>query len=311
MNTVTPVPRRCVVVGGCGAVGGMIAALLSRSGARVCVVDTAPPAAPVAGQRFVTADITRPGSDVLDELAAADLVVLAVAEPVGLASIPVVTGAMYPDALLAETMSVKTPIATTIRATGVQALGINPMFAPVLGMAGRPVAVVVHQDGPRVAPFLRVLSDGGATLVTVDAQEHDRLTAAAQVLTHAAVLSFGLALEELDVDIEKLSSIAPPPHACMLSLLARIASGAPEVYRDIQEANPMAAQARGALSNAVRRLTEVTETDGSGGFAAVLRQMQAVLGPELGRYRELCARTFDTTAPSPGRTRHSGQERYG
>ncbi|MGH3429945.1 MAG: prephenate dehydrogenase dimerization domain-containing protein, partial [Mycobacteriales bacterium] len=145
---------------------------------------------------------------------------------------------------------------------------------------------------PRVPGFLQVLSHGGAKLVTVDAWEHDRLTAVAQALTHTAILTFGLALGELEMDIEKLSSIAPPPHALMLALLARIASGAPEVYWDIQDANPLAAQARRALGNAVRRLIEVTETGTATDFAATLRQLRAVLGPELSRYRELCAQTF-------------------
>lgn len=299
MNTETPAPRRCVVVGGSGAVGGMFTGLLAQGGAMVCVVDTLRPAVSSDAQRFIMADITAPCAEALDELVSADLLVLAVAEPVALAAVPVVARAMRPDALLAETMSVKTPIATAIQGAGIQAVGLNPMFAPSLGMAGRPVMVVIHEDGPRVPGFLQMLSNDGAKLVTVDAREHDRLTAAAQALTHSAILTFGLALGELEVDIEQLSSIAPPPHALMLALLARIASGTPEVYWDIQDANPFAAPARRALGNAVRHLIEVTETDGASDFAATVQRLREVLGPTLPSYRELCARTFGgMTAPA-------------
>ena len=55
------------------------------------------------------------------------------------------------------------------------------------------------------------------------------------------------ALAELDIDIADLDRIAPPPHAALLSLLARITSGAPEVYWDVQAANPYAPAARHAL----------------------------------------------------------------
>ncbi len=281
---------KCVVVGGAGAVGGMLAGLLSAAGSEVCVLDLVDPF--IAGQRFLRGDVTAPDGTARAELGAADVLVLAVAEAVGVAAVPVLAGVLRADALLVETMSVKTPIAAAIASTGLSAVGLNPMFAPPLELAGRAVAVVEHRGGPRVAGLLALLAERGGRLVTVVAAEHDRLTAAAQVLTHASVLSFGLALAELDVDIDKLSALAPPPHALMLALLARIAAGTPEVYWDIQEANPSAGQARTALGNGVRQLSEIAETGGLTEFACVQGRLRNTLGGELAGYRKLCAEVF-------------------
>ena len=54
--------RRCVIVGGAGAVGGMFATLLAHAGADVLVVDVAPSAGSNGNShmRFVQGDITAP-----------------------------------------------------------------------------------------------------------------------------------------------------------------------------------------------------------------------------------------------------------
>jgi prephenate dehydrogenase len=282
----------------------MLADLLADRSAEVCVIDRAQPDG--SRYRFAEADIRASSPEVLDALSSADVVVLATPEPVAVDAVPAVAAAMREDALLVETLSVKTPIAAAIGATGVQAVGLNPMFAPSLGMAGRPVGVVVHRDGPLVATLLEIVSDAGGRLVPVDADEHDRLTAAAQVLTHAAVLAFGLALGEFNVDMIKLSSIAPPPHALMLAMLARISSGTPEVYWDIQKTNPSAPQARAALGRAVRLLTEATEDGGAADFAALLQRSRDILGPRLPVYRKLCAQTFDAMPTRNDEQEHDG-----
>ncbi|WP_182900647.1 prephenate dehydrogenase/arogenate dehydrogenase family protein [Microbispora sp. H10830] len=310
----TDLLRRCVVVGGAGAVGGLFAEHLLRSGAEVLVVD--PGAGEAAGEalsggpaertgsgeaRFLRGDITDIGPDLREEIGRADLVLLAVPEQVALAAVKQVAAAMRPGALLADTLSVKGPIADEIlaHAGDVEAAGLNPMFAPSLGFAGRPVAAVVIHDGPRTRALLRLVESWGGRAVRLGAHEHDRLAAATQALTHAAVLSFGLALARLGVGVAELAAVAPPPHATMLALLARIASGTPEVYWDVQSANPQAAAAREALAEGVRTLAGLLDgrADGEAEFAAALGGLRDLLGPDLGFYRDTCAEMFGALRP--------------
>lgn len=290
--------QRCVVVGGAGAVGGMFVDHLQRSGAQICIVDTVAPRPECYGEhtRFEQSDITNICSELATELGLADLVLLAVPEPVALAAIQQVVDALRPGALLIDTLSVKGPIADSFctQTAEVELVSLNPMFAPSLDIDGRPIAVVVVHGGPRAKAFLRLLKTWGARVVVVTKDEHDRLAAATQALTHAAVLSFGLALTSLELEITELSAVAPPPHLTLLALLARIASGTTDTYWDVQAANLQAPRARMALASGIRRLADLVEDHDKDGFITALHQLQGFFGADLHRYRNICARTFES-----------------
>lgn len=265
------------------------------AGYHVHVVDANAAAAQGApAARFEQGDITDIGPSLAARIRAADLVVLAVPEHVALAALDGVLRAMTPGALLADTLSVKQRIVDAVHAArpDVQMVSLNPMFAPSLGIAGKPVAAVVVRDGPRARELLGLIGAWGGRVVPMTSADHDRLTAGAQALTHAAVLAFGLALTELSVQITELDAIAPPPHLTLLALLARIAGGTPEVYWDIQSANPHAASARAALAGSLWRLAAMVADGDDSEFAAMLGGLRDFFGLELGRYRDICDQVF-------------------
>lgn len=292
-----PTLGRVVVAGGAGAVGSLFAESLQDSGNDVVIVDRDIPGPAHRVTRFVRGDISDPGAEVADVVRAADVVLLAVPEAVALAAIGRLVGTLRPDALIVDTLSVKTTVVPALRAAALiageaEALSLNPMFAPSLGFAGHPVASVVVRDGRRGRALHDLIEQWGARVVTVTADQHDRVAAAAQVLTHAAVIAFGAALAELDVDIADLDRMGPPPHTALLSLLARIASGTPEVYWDVQAANPYAPAARRALSRGVSQLTAVVEDGDSAAFGDLLDRLCGVFGPLRGAYRERSAQAL-------------------
>jgi prephenate dehydrogenase len=279
----------------------MFAELLRSSGAEVRIVD---PAADAADGNSLRGDVTAIDEPLAAELRDADAVLLAVPEPVALSSVGAIGKLLRPGALLVDTLTVKSRIAQASRelSPDVEMVSVNPMFAPSLGMAGRPVAAVLLRTGPRSEELLRLMGSWGGRVVRMTADEHDRTTAAAQVLTHAAVLGFGLALPEIGVGIAELSAIAPPPHATLLALLSRISSGTPEVYWDAQEANPHGQEARSALAHGVRRLAELIESGDQEAFATALAQLSALYGDRLDHYRNLCADLFEVQRDSTRET---------
>ncbi|MEU3994110.1 prephenate dehydrogenase/arogenate dehydrogenase family protein [Streptomyces platensis] len=304
---------RCAVVGGAGAVGQMFTSLLTTAGTHVCTVDTAPH--PDVSQNpaphYLQGDITAPDGRLRTELSDVDVVLLAVPESVALRAVPVLADLVRPDALLVETLSVKSSFNEVVRrhAPAHQAVGLNPMFAPSLGLPGRAVAAVVHHHGPLAARLLELVRRGGGRVVAVDAAEHDRLAAASQALTHAAVLAFGSALAELGVDVDTLCAVAPPPHTVMLALLARISSGTPEVYWDVQAGNPLASEARSALAAGLQRLDGLTApgstSTAEADFAAELSRIRTALGGRLDDYAQLCTSLF-ARLPQPSRAPGGG-----
>jgi prephenate dehydrogenase len=291
-----PTIGRVVVAGGSGAVGSLFAERLQEAGNDVVVVDLVHPGPTRCGTRFVRGDVGHPDAELTDLIRTADALLLSVPEPVALVAIGRLAGALRPDALIADTLSVKTTVVPALRAATLiagdeaEALSLNPMFAPSLGFAGHPVASVVVRDGRRGRALRDLIEQWGARVVTVTADQHDRVAAAAQVLTHAAVIAFGAALAELDIDIADLDRMGPPPHTALLSLLARIASGAPEVYWDVQAANPYAPAARRALARGVSQLTDVVEDGDRAAFGDLLDRFCGLLGPLRGAYRERSAR---------------------
>lgn len=293
-----------LVAGGCGAVGRLFVDALRRSDREVLVVD---PAADPTAPGTLRADLTSPDAALADALAGADLVVLAVPEVIAGAALPVLARLLPPHTLLVETLSVKTPIAAALRThrPGHPALGLNPMFAPDLGLPGRPVAAVRHHDGPAVEQFVTLLREWGATVVEIGADDHDRITAAVQVLTHAAILAFGVALETLDVP-PVAAQLAAPPHTVLRALLGRITEGAPEVYHDIQLTNPYAVAARRALAEAVTELDAAT--DSLPAFSALLDRARTGLGDGPAA-AQLCAQLFAALPRDPRAAGGPGEDR--
>jgi prephenate dehydrogenase len=156
--------------------------------------------------------------------------------------------------------------------------------------------VVVISDGDRVEPLMRVLGVGGGRLVQLELADHDRICAALQVLTHATVLAFGLALTRLDVDAAEINALAPPPHATLLAVLARILSGKPAVYWEIQAESEHGERAREALGQALNELAALVGDGDAGGFGRRLEELSAWFGEDLEPRREMCARMFGLTA---------------
>lgn len=282
--------RRCVVVGGSGAVGELFTRCLAGSGVDVVVAD------PATGG----ADATIPDETLIAELKAADLVLLAVPERTAIAALPALAPHLRPGTLVADTLSVKRSVAPVLRSLdGVEAVSLNPMFAPSLGFPGRPVATVIVHNGPKVTELLALLGDwGGRPVLCGGAEEHDRLAAATQVLTHATVLGFGLALTGLAQDVGDVEPIAPPPHRVLLALLARIASGTPEVYWDVQAANPDGPAARQALAAGLRRVADLVDSHDEAGFEAALGELRAFFGDRLTQHADVCAQVFEGLLPS-------------
>ncbi|MDX8148910.1 prephenate dehydrogenase dimerization domain-containing protein [Lentzea sp. BCCO 10_0061] len=275
----------------------MFTEVLARAGVSVCVVDPSPPAATPPGVRWVDGDIRAPGDAVRAEVSRAELLLLAVPEPVAVAAVPVLADLLPEKALLADTLSVKERMATALRGfPDRQAVSLNPMFAPALGMRGRPVVSVVFHDGPLVDELLELVGESGGRVVRMEALQHDRLAAISQALTHATVLAFGHALHTLDADVEELIAVAPPPHATLLALLARIASGTPEVYWDVQSGNPLVSDAHDALAGGVEHVRNIVRSSNGADFERLLLDVGDVLGGRLQYLQGMCAQLFANTA---------------
>ena len=276
--------KHCSVVGGEGAVGKMFVGFLRAAGVEVCVIDlVASGSTNGATSAQLLGDITNPSKEIEEVLSVTDCVLLAVPEAVTLAAIEVVSSMVSGRVMIAHTCSVQGPVKAKLEELEppLESVGFNPMFGPSLPPHGRPVAAVVVRDGPLVRHLVAIVEGAGVRVVRLSAVEHDRICGVSQSATHAAIISFGLSLLDSGVSIEDLARLAPPPCVTMLSLLARVATGAPEVYWDVQTGNPNGAPSRLRIVDALRQLSQTVDIGNFREFERDLNDVAVYLGAGL------------------------------
>jgi 4-amino-4-deoxyprephenate dehydrogenase len=272
--------KNAIILGGSGEVGSLLTRSLLNCGVAVTTVDRNPSSH--SERPYIQADVTKPSRELDEAIHNADCVCICLPEQIALDSASHLVSAMSDGALWLDTLSVKGPIMRRLdpQAKRGEILSINPMFAPPLGWPGHAVAVVeAGQAGAKVAFFKKLMVQWGASVQPVTAEQHDRLTAALQVATHAAALAFGSALHSLNYDVKAALALATPPHRILLALLYRIVSQNPEVYWDIQAYHPHAAQVRQELITSLSNIGAWAECGDVDKFKQLFQELRSVLGP--------------------------------
>lgn len=283
--------EKILIIGGAGMVGGFMADLLVEAGYRPIVIDRVA-GRPALDQRVMDALLLPVHAPEL--LQAADTLVVALPEQAALQVLERYTGAMPSLRLLVNTCSVQQPFQRQAARLfhGVPCLGINPMFSPTLDCRGRPVALCEREHSEPGARFAALLGERGLQVTRVAPDEHDRIMAVCQVLPHAAILSFAIALQRSECDPQRLAALAPPPMQTLLSLMARILGNPPDVYWDIQKHNPASQQQRGQLAAGLDTLHQTCRQDGPQAFFAELDRLRDYLAPVAADYGSACAQLF-------------------
>ncbi|THE66044.1 prephenate dehydrogenase/arogenate dehydrogenase family protein [Salinadaptatus halalkaliphilus] len=107
-------------------------------------------------------------------------------------------------------------------------LSLHPLFAPE--RAPGTIAVVRDRSGPATDAILETLEERGNELLETTPSEHDEAMETVQAATHAAVLSFALAVEPAPEGFET------PIYEQLEDVLEQLTAGTPRVYADIQGA---------------------------------------------------------------------------
>ncbi|TJZ67436.1 chorismate mutase [Chitiniphilus eburneus] len=294
MNAFPP-GSRALVVGVHGSIGAMLARQLASSGFRVTGIDLARADAAPANVTVLQADATRPDAALRQVLGETRILVLAVSQHVLTQALPQLLPHLPADALLVETLSIKSPFAAWLadQPTTQAVLGINPMFSGDLDPAGRPLAAVPYRDAPLADAFIDLLRQWRLDVVTLTPAQHDEAMAMLQTVGHSAVLAFGQTLARSPLALDALLRLAPPPFRVMLALLARMTQNHPDVYWEIQADNPCSADARRRLLNALATLDDGVASDDHAGFHTALTALKEDLIADHPDYVDTSRRIFE------------------
>jgi len=261
----------------------------------VTTVDIVAPAEQTPNVHTLTADPEHPTDALRRLLEQCDLAILALPEDVAMRSLTAISEMLNPRSLIVDTLSVKSQIYAALEqlAQPTERLSINPMFAPRLGFEGQAVAVIPVRGGTRSENFVEALRHWGSEIYTMSAEEHDRATAVLQTTTHAALIAFGLSLDDGTNQPADLLSFAPPPYRTMLGMVARLLSASPDVYWDIQLSNPYAAGARKRLVDALSELDDSVSSGQIGEFERLIARLEAITESDREALQQQCQRQFE------------------
>lgn len=282
------------MLGGTGVVGRWAARHLPRDTDQVVTIDQ-------TGDVDHRTDARAPNGAARAAVAAADVVVLALPEAVACDSLGWLAGTARDVAVIVSTCSVQRPLFAGRATIGMRQLllGLNPMFSPTLPAAGRSVALVAQEPCDAATLLHDRLTAAEMTAVVMTPEEHDTAMSYLQVLPHAAVLSFVGALTQAPVDVDTLTTLAPPPARTLIALACRILTAPPDIYWEIQHANPAAAPRRDELRAALARLDNVATAGRSDDFRAAHTAAADWLDPHLAVGADECQRLFQYLGEQP------------
>lgn len=276
--------RSAFVIGAAGGMGATLLQLLLADGHSVQGIDITPAPGLLQG------DIRALDAHLLAMLARADLIVLALPDKLAVEIGVDVARRLGPSALLVDCTSVKAAYVGALSDApqiSCELASINPLFGPGLDWTGRTIAFTSIRTGSACERFQGALQRAGAKLLMVDADAHDRMAAEAQASLHALLIAY------LASRTEEAQAFAPPPTAVAARLAARIVTGAPDVYWEIQTANPFAPNARRRLIDALEALDNAAVTGDRAAFGALIEQAKSRLGDQADRYKHEAVRLFE------------------
>lgn len=105
---------------------------------------------------------------------------------------------------------------------------LHPLFAPERAPGN--VAVVEDSVGPTLSPLLGAVREGGSNLFETTPEEHDEAMSTVQAKSHAAMLAWALAGEDVREEFHT------PISSGLTDLAATVTEGDSGVYGDIQNA---------------------------------------------------------------------------
>jgi prephenate dehydrogenase len=211
------------------------------------------------------------------ELALSDVVMISV--PIDLTEqvIADIAPKMKQGSLLMDITSVKTKPVHAMQQyapEGVEILGTHPMFGPTIPDLQGQIIILVPVEGrcEHWLPVIRSLYEKqGVHIELATPQEHDRMMAVVQGLTHFAYISIGAAMAELDFDVPASRRFMSPVYEIMLDFVGRILAQNPYLYAMIQM-NPEVKAVHHAFMKVCEDMSDKVNSNDIQGFVNIIKR---------------------------------------
>ena len=248
--------KSALIIGGCGGFGRRFTEEFLQSGLDVTTVDV------TAGADYVF-DVSLDPHALAELAAGKDLVLMCLDEAATLRVLPAVSEVLYDQTLLADICSVKTQVCEWVSSASLSCeyLSLHPMFGPQRPLLGNNVVVIPVNPGAKTAAFTALLQSWQLNVLEISAAEHDAVTAMVQIIPHALLTSFAKLRSEMTLSDDLIDAFATPIFRDLERVAMGLVSESPDLYHNIQTANPNGNAARSALSQAVSQALAALSDD--------------------------------------------------
>jgi len=232
------------IIGGTGKMGKLFAGVFKRAGYDVLV----------SGRSTTHSNL---------QLAEqCDLVIVSVPIHKTAEVITAISPVMREDQTLCDLTSLKVLPVKAMLGSKARVIGLHPMFGPTVSSLRRQtiIACPARTDDQTLADLLTVFRNEGAEITITTPEEHDRMMAVVQGLTHFVTLVMADSVRRIGMDIEKARAFTSPVYRIELSLAGRLLSQDPSLYADILQQNPFVPEVLAACTASAADLREIVGT---------------------------------------------------
>ena len=165
-------------------------------------------------------------------------------------------GQVQRGTLLADVSSVKSDVIEAMQTieAKIELVSLHPLFGPgATSVKGKDFVAIPVKPGKRYAALKNRLLELGARVTEMGAEDHDRLMAIIQCMTHFVLLTYLNALKSMK-ELKRAEKFRTPMFATLLDLAKTVFAGNLELYGELQVHNKYARVVRSSLLEACRSL---------------------------------------------------------
>lgn len=195
------------------------------------------------------------------------------------------------DQVFCDLTSIKTEPVRAMLSSRASVVGLHPMFGPTAGgLSGQAIiATPARCDDESLERIISVFRSQGATVTISTPEEHDRIMAVVQGLTHFVTLGVAETMRRVGMAPQDTLAFMSPVYQMEMGLVGRLLSQDPGLYADILELNPHVPPVLAACEGALSSLREIIERGDTGAFEKLFRENSH----HFGEYCETAARESD------------------
>ena len=173
-----------------------------------------------------------------------------------------ITPVLTKEQVLCDFTSLKVlPVAAMLESEA-SVIGLHPLFGPTVPSLRHQTIIVCPARAPEEAinSLVSLFTREGATCTVATPEQHDRMMAVVQGLTHFVTLCMADSVRRLGLDIQTTLAFTSPVYQIELSLVGRLLSQDPSLYADILQQNPYVPEVLSVCTSSAGDLVDIVNS---------------------------------------------------